>query len=329
MAEFIMKLQILLIVALLSLLLTAQFGAVEIDLWQLVQCGWRQCENLAIEQQIFWQIRLPRILVGFAVGGGLALVGCILQSVTRNPLADPYLFGIVSGAGLGAVAGESLAAIWGVVIPLSLSAFVGAFMAVFAVVALNFYQGWRRVEQVLLAGVAISFLCTAITGFLLYLQSPYAASRIMFWLMGSLAQTDWQAVKFILPLVLVGLVAVLALARKLDALVLSDDAVHSLGISVVQIRLFLMILVAAISAVIVAFCGGIGFVGLMMPHLIKRFVGNKHSILAWASILAGGSFLLWVDVFARSILPNQEIPLGIITAAIGSIFFIGLMFKKF
>ena len=324
------KLTIWGLLALLSVFGAVQFGAVDLQFGALVKCGFQteQCLSMQIEQRILFDIRLPRVLTGFAAGAGLTLAGSILQSVTRNPLADPYLFGIVSGAGLGAVVGALVSTWLAMPVPLTLTAFLGAFSAVFAVVVLSARHGWQRIDQVLLSGVAISFLCTAINSLLLYLQNPHAANRIIFWLMGSLAQSDWQSVGIIVPVVLFASVVVQALARKLDALMLSDDAIHALGIPLIQLRLVLMLVVAGITAVIVSFCGGIGFVGLMVPHMVRHFVGYRHSLLNVACLLAGGSFLVWVDVFARTLLPDQEIPIGIITAALGSLFFIGLMSRR-
>ena len=326
----IKRLSILVIFAAVSLLGSIQFGAVELQLGALLDCGLNMgtCDSLEIQRRILVDIRLPRVLTGFAAGAGLTLAGSILQSVTRNPLADPYLFGIVSGAGLGAVVGALLSEWLAIQLPLTLTAFLGAFSAVSAVVILNARNGWQRIDQVLLAGVAISFLCTAITSLLLYLQNPHAANRILFWLMGSVAQSDWQSVSVMVPVVLLASVVIQAVARKLDALMLSDDAVHALGIPLIQLRLILMLLVAGITAVIVSFCGGIGFVGLMVPHIIRQFVGYRHSVLNVACLLGGGSFLVWVDVLARTLLPDQEIPIGIITAALGSLFFIGLMSRR-
>lgn len=324
------RLLLLLFFAVITLMVAGEFGASDISLIRYLLCKLSvgQCQNLELTEQILWQIRIPRLLTGFAAGAGLTLAGSVLQSVTRNPLADPYLFGIVSGAGLGAVLGGVLASAFQLTLPLTVLAFVGALLAVLAVALISARHGWQRIDQILLSGVAISFLCTAITSLLLYFQTPHAANRILFWLMGSLAHADWQAVQLILPLVLIAGVVVQAFARQLDALFLTDDAIHALGISIVQLRVLLLLLVAAVSAVVVSFCGGIGFVGLMVPHMVRRFIGNRHSLTIPASLLAGGLFLVWVDVIARSALANQEIPIGVITAAIGSLFFLGLMARR-
>lgn len=324
------RLSVLFLFAIFTLVVAGQFGSSDISLLGYAKCWLQhgQCQQLELSQQIIWQIRVPRLLTGFAAGAGLTLAGSILQSVTRNPLADPYLFGIVSGAGLGAVLGGLVSSLLEVDLPFTLFAFAGATLAVLAVVLISSRHGWQRIDQILLAGVAISFLCSAITSLLLYFQNPHAANRILFWLMGSLAQSDWQSVQVILPMVLLTSVIIQALARKLDALLLTDDAIHALGISLVQLRLLLMLLVAAISAVVVSFCGGIGFVGLMIPHLVRHFVGSSHAVSNIACLLIGGSFLVWVDVLARILIPDQEIPIGIITAALGSLFFIGLMAKR-
>ncbi|MCM2681140.1 FecCD family ABC transporter permease [Echinimonas agarilytica] len=321
---------ILVLVSVVSIVLSLNFGAANIDVWQTTMCHLQSndCAPSAFANTIVFDIRLPRVITGFAVGAGLTLAGNILQGVTRNPLADPYLFGIVSGAGLGAVLGGIVASATGIQVPLTVLAFVGALGAVFIVVTVSAKHHWQRIDQVLLAGVAVSFLCTAVTSLLLYLDSPHAANRVIFWLMGSLANADWQAVSLIVPVVLAGAFVVQGLTRQLDALQLSDDAIHALGISISKLRMMLMLLVASMSAVIVAFCGGIGFVGLMVPHIVRQLFGYRNSVSNVACVFAGGTFLVWVDVVARSILPNQEIPIGIITAAIGSVFFIVLMSRR-
>ena len=320
----------LVIFSAISALAALCFGAASVDWLAYLSCLFSQqnCSEFTVVERILVEIRLPRILVGFAAGAGLTLAGNLLQSVTRNPLADPYLFGIVSGAGLGAVLGGVIASLIGITFPLVITAFLGALVAVLAVVLISARHGWQRIDHILLAGVAISFLWTAITSLLLYLQSPHAANRVLFWLMGSLASADWTAVMVIWPVVLIAALLIQALARQLDALLLSDDAIHALGISVANLRMALMLLVAGISAVIVDFCGGIGFVGLMVPHMVRHWFGYRHAVVNLACVFAGGSFLVWVDVLARSILPHQEIPIGIITAAIGSLFFIGLMARR-
>ncbi|TLU64136.1 iron ABC transporter permease [Thalassotalea litorea] len=307
-----------------SALFSLGMGTQSVGFDAIYACVFAHC-NGPFDQQILFDIRLPRIITGFLAGFGLAMTGALMQNITRNPLADPYLFGIVAGAGLGV----TLVSFFAEAITLSIpvAAFIGALLAVVLVIGIVFNRHWQRVEFLLLAGVAVSFLLSAITSFTLYLSDAFAANRVIFWLMGSLARTDNQAIIWITPVILVGLVISLLLSRHLDAMLLSDESAKSLGVPVNKVRIFILILCAAITAVIVAFCGGIGFVGLMIPHLIRKWVGITTGKLLIFSGLLGGVFLMLVDVVARTALNGQEIPIGVITAAIGSLFFLALMRK--
>jgi len=258
---------------------------------------------------------------------GLAVAGGILQNCTRNPLADPYLFGIVAGAGLGATIATLVLPDW-LDLALPLVAFLGALFAVLLVVAVNSIHSRRNPEYLLLAGVAVSFMLGALTNFLLYMGEPFASNRVMFWLMGSLARVDMQSFLSITPVVLIGITIILTLRRQLDALLLSDESALTLGVNVVKMRITVLVICAALTAIIVAHCGGVGFVGLMVPHIVRAWFGVTTNKLIAASALLGGCFLVSVDTLARSAIPDQEIPIGVITSAIGGCFFLVLMHKR-
>ncbi|NQZ81874.1 MAG: iron ABC transporter permease [Colwellia sp.] len=310
---------------LLTVLLSMGFGVAELGhdaVWQCISSG---CEK-PVYDTILWQIRFPRVLLGFLAGFGLAIAGALMQNVTRNPLADPYLFGIIAGAGLGATLSTFLPANLQF-FSLPLAAFFGALFAVFIVIVVVIGNNWRKTEHLLLAGVAVNFLFSSVTSFILYMGDAFSSNRVIFWLMGSLARADHTALMWIFPVVLVATIVALLLGRQLDALLLSDDSARTLGVNVEKLRMIVLILCAALTAVIVAFCGGIGFVGLMIPHIVRRFVGLTTSRLLIATGLFGGCFLVWVDVLARTSLSGQEIPIGVITSAIGSIFFLLIMRK--
>ncbi|QDP00907.1 FecCD family ABC transporter permease [Thalassotalea sp. PS06] len=309
----------------ISIFFSLGMGTQSVGFEAVYACLFEQCKG-PFDQQILFDIRLPRIVTGFLAGFGLAMTGALMQNITRNPLADPYLFGIVAGAGLGVTLVSFFAESIALSIPLA--AFIGALLAVVLVIGIVFNRHWQRIEFLLLAGVAVSFLLSAITSFTLYISDAFAANRVIFWLMGSLARTDNQAIYWITPVIIIGLVISLLLSRQLDALLISDESARSLGVSVNKVRISILILSAAITAVIVAFCGGIGFVGLMIPHLIRKWVGITTGKLIIFSGLLGGIFLMLVDVVARTALNGQEIPIGVITAAIGSIFFLALMRKE-
>ncbi|MDX1391565.1 MAG: iron ABC transporter permease, partial [Rheinheimera sp.] len=275
---------------------------------------------------VIWQIRLPRLLCAMLVGAGLAIAGAILQNASRNPLADPYLFGLMAGAGLGAT-------VVSIVLPqqlvsLALGAFAGALFAVALVFTVCAGQQWRKIEVTLLAGVAVSFMLSAISSFILYFAEPFAANRIMFWLMGSLGRTDWHSVMIIAPVLLAVFLLALALRRQLDALLLSDDSARTLGVNTMRVRLVLLLATALLTACIVSQCGGIAFVGLMIPHIVRHFFGVTSVRLLLGSALLGALFLLWVDNLARTVMPQQEIPLGVITSLAGSVFFLLIMRKQ-
>ncbi|WDE10748.1 FecCD family ABC transporter permease [Thalassomonas haliotis] len=317
------KLSLLALLCLGSIGAALTFGPVNISPQQLVACFSTTCETPVIDMVVF-QVRVPRILVGLVAGMGLAIAGAILQNTTRNPLADPYLFGIVSGAGLGAtIASITLANMLTLALPLA--AFLGALFAVIIVVLIA--KALQRMEQLLLAGIAVSFMLSSISQFLLYLGEPFATNRVMFWLMGSLARVELENFYVISAVLFFALAVITAFHRHIDALLLGDESAASLGVNADKLRLIMLALCAALTATIVAYCGGIGFVGLMIPHIVRQILGVTTIPLILGSMLIGGTFILWVDVIARTALENAEIPIGIITSATGSIFFLLIMYR--
>ena len=316
------------VITLLSLIAGLSFGPASITNAQVFNCVFGQCAN-QVTDMVIWQVRIPRVLVALVAGMGLAIAGAILQNTTRNPLADPYLFGIVSGAGLGATIANVLLAktTFGdqIDIALPLAAFLGALFAITIVVFIA--KLLQRMEQLLLAGVAVSFMLAAITQFILYFGEPFATNRVIFWLMGSLSRVEMSNFYVIASILLLAIIIIIALHRQIDALLLGDESAASLGVNVDKLRLLMLGLCAALSATIVAYCGGIGFVGLMIPHIVRQLIGVTTLKLVIGSALIGGSFLIWVDIIARSALENAEIPIGIITSALGSIFFLFIMVR--
>lgn len=308
-----------------SLIASMGFGVVELGHKAVWQCITQSCEK-NIYDTILWEIRFPRVLLGFIAGFGLAIAGALMQNVTRNPLADPYLFGIVSGAGLGATLTQFLPTTVQL-ITLPIASFLGSLLAVGIILIVLYQNNWRRIEHLLLAGVAVSFLLSSLTSFILYSGEAFSTNRVIFWLMGSLARADSMALLWISPVIIVATIIAILLGRQLDALLLSDDSARTLGIKVERLRIITLILCAAITAVIVSYCGGISFIGLMIPHIVRPFVGITSSKLFIAAGLVGGCFLVWVDVIARTALGGQEIPIGVITSAMGSLFFLALLRK--
>lgn len=321
------KYSILLITSLVAITFISSigFGVAEFGHQAVWQCVTQHCEK-SIYDTILWEIRFPRVLLGFLAGFGLALAGALMQNVTRNPLADPYLFGIVSGAGLGATLTQYLPASMQF-ITLPLASFLGSLLAVGLILIVLFQNNFRRIEHLLLAGVAVSFLLSSLTSFVLYSGDAFSSNRVIFWLMGSLARADTSALLWIFPVIAIATAIALLLGRQLDALLLSDDSARTLGIKVERLRIITLILCAAITAVIVSYCGGISFIGLMIPHIVRPFIGITSAKLFIAVGLIGGCFLVWVDVIARTALGGQEIPIGVITSAMGSLFFLALLRK--
>ena len=310
---------------LVSCLWCLNIGAVSLDWQQLWPCLISTCEA-PVQQQILLELRLPRLLLGLVAGAGLALSGALLQNLSRNMLADPYLFGIISGAGLGATLATLFFPQYAIALPLA--AFTGALLAMMLVLSFAVFGGWQRLDTLILAGVAVSFLLSAVTSFLLYQSEAFAANRVMFWLMGSLARADYQAVAIITPCLLLCFGLACLFRRQLDALQWSDQTAISLGVAVLPLRLLFLGLTAALTASIVAYCGGIGFVGLMIPHLVRLLFGGQTIVLLSGSLLCGSVFLIWVDAGARTLLPEQELPLGVITAGLGSVFFLLLLSRR-
>tara|TARA_R110002126_G_scaffold268921_5_gene412554 strand:- start:825 stop:1811 length:987 start_codon:yes stop_codon:yes gene_type:complete len=319
------KIVLLLAILLGSGLLSLTIGSAGLtltDVWHALLGS----ELNPLASTIVWQVRMPRLLCAMLVGAGLALAGAVLQNASRNPLADPYLFGLMAGAGLGA----SIASI---LLPpdmlsLALAAFLGALFAVALVFMVCMGKQWRKIEMTLLAGVAVSFMLSAISSFILYFAEPFAANKVIFWLMGSLSRTNWGSVGLIAPAVTVLFLVALMLRRQLDALLLCDESAQTLGVNPARLRFILLLLTALVTACIVAQCGGIAFVGLMIPHLVRYFVGVTAVPLLLGCAVTGALFLVWIDNLARSALLTQEIPLGIITSVLGSVFFLIIMRKR-
>lgn len=298
------------------------------------------CSLSAVEQQIIWDIRLPRIFMALLTGAGLSITGAILQSVTRNPLADPYLFGISSGAALGAVVAMSaMAALSATVFSISIvsvsiplmsvttGALLGGALSVFLMLLLA-GKSAAQVDKLLLSGVAVSFMLSAFTSLVIYYSSPETATTLLFWLMGSFSGADWG--DLILPLITICLGSSLffLFGRWLLVMQAGEESAVTLGIPVHQLRLGMLILCSAITAVLVAEVGGIGFVGLMIPHICRLLVGAQiHRVLAM-SLVVGASFMIWVDIVANSLLQDQVLPVGIVTSALGSVFFFIILKRR-
>ncbi|HCN66195.1 MAG TPA: ABC transporter permease [Pseudomonas sp.] len=280
------------------------------------------------QEHIVWLIRVPRMLLGALVGAGLALIGAVLQAVTRNPLADPHLLGVTSGATLGAVivvlhVGEIVG-----LLTLPIAAFIGALLSMLLVLTIASRQGRLDSDRLLLCGVAVSFVMMAVANTLLFLGDHRASSAVLFWMLGGLGLARWELLAVPSVVVLLGLFLLLGMARPLNALMAGEQTAVTLGLNARNVRLKVFLIASLMTGVLVAISGSIGFVGLMIPHIARRLVGAEHRRLLPVSALLGSVFLVWVDVAARTLIAPEDLPIGVATAAIGGLFFIGLMRKR-
>lgn len=272
-----------------------------------------------IDEGVVWNYRLTRALVAAACGAGLATCGVILQSLLRNPLADPYLLGISAGASTGAVL-VALMGVGGGLISLSAGAFVGAMAAFALVILLARASGSSSgTGQIILAGIAGSQLFNALTAFLITKSASSEQARgIMFWLLGNLSGVRWPSVWLAVPVAVAGLAVCLWHRRALDAFTFGTDSVASLGIPVRRVQFVLVGCAALVTAVMVSIVGSIGFVGLVIPHAVRLLLGTGHSRLLPASALGGALFLIAADVLSRTLIKGQVIPVGVVTALVGA-----------
>ena len=274
---------------------------------------------------IVWQLRLPRVLTAAAVGAGLALSGAVMQALTRNPLADPYLLGLSSGASLGAVAVLLL----GVAILLPLAAFLGAMLALGLTLLLASSLGRITPSRTVLAGLAVSSLAAAVTSLVIFWTVTGDSYReILGWLLGSLAGARWPAVGIGFSAILIAGLPILLSGRILDAFAFGDTAAAALGINVPGSRWTLLAATALLTGAMVSVSGSIGFVGLILPHAVRLLVGPRHRALLPLSAIVGAIFLIWADTAARSLFDPRELPVGIVTAIIGAPVFAVLLTRR-
>ena len=272
------------------------------------------------------EIRLPRAILAVLVGGGLGLAGAAMQGYLRNPLADPGLIGVSGSAALGAVLSIQTGVAAMAALALPLAALCGALVGVMLVLLLAGPRGSSL--TLILAGIAISALAGALTSLVLNLSSnPFAANEIVFWMMGSLADRSLTHVWIALPLIALGAAMLASLGRGLDALTLGEDAAEAMGISLHRLRLTLIFGTAAVVGASTAVAGAIGFVGLVVPHILRGFVGGRPSALLWASTLGGAVMLLAADIAVRVVLPARDLKLGVLTALVGAPLFLHLIYR--
>ncbi len=334
----------LLVFTLLTLLLvsvaimSAMVGAAGIPLGRLFAALVGSGDDpalLARDQLVLFSIRLPRIAVAMTVGALLALAGAIMQGLFRNPLADPSLVGVSSGAGLAAastiVLGDRfLSASFGP-LPfevLPVAAFVGALAATAALYRIATHSGRTSIGVFLLGGLAIAALANAGTGLLVFVADDRQLRDVTFWLLGSLAGSTWPKVGAVLPFMIAAIVALPLIARGLDLLVLGEAEAFHAGVPLQRLKMVAIVLVSAATGAAVSVSGLIGFVGIVVPHLLRLMIGPAHGKLLPASMLLGAALMLCADTAARLMAAPAEVPIGIITAAIGAPFFLALLLRQ-
>jgi len=280
------------------------------------------------QDAIVWDLRLPRVFLAIVIGAMLSSTGVAFQGMLRNPLADPYILGVSVGAAFGAATSmlffRQLTLLGYFTTPLF--AFIGALLSLWFVMALASHHGQRDRETLILAGVVVQSLIGAAISFLIAI-SGQQMQQIVFWMMGSLANRTWLDVGMLTPYMLVGFLYLSLQQRDLNLISLGESAATHLGMDVEKKKIRVLIAGSLLTAAAVSVVGIIGFVGLIVPHLMRLIVGPDHRILLPLSTLAGAIFLLWADTVARSIIPSREIPIGVITAFIGAPFFAYLLKK--
>lgn len=282
------------------------------------------------QELIITQVRLPRVLVALLVGGALALSGAVMQGLFRNPMADPGIIGTTSGGALGAVLSIYMGWASNYFYALPAAAFAGAFLCTFLVYAIATEHGRTPVDILLLSGIAVGGLMVSLTSFILSLalHNWEIARQIIFWTMGGLDGRSWPHVKMAYPIILPACLLIFAYARDLNIMLFGEESAHGLGVNVIWTRRVLLILTALVTGVSVSVAGAIGFVGLVIPHMIRMVVGPDHKILLPTSFLAGACFLPLADLVCRTIIKPEELRLGVVTAFVGGPFFIYLLIKR-
>jgi iron complex transport system permease protein len=312
--------------ALLAAVGALLIGPSGIPLGKIFQVLWSR--QGGIEQSIVWNIRLPRLLLGFAIGGALSLAGVILQGMFRNPLVEPYTLGISGGAAVGV----SLSILFGLsrlnIFSMPLAGFFGACAMILLLYRLNAKKKVLSLQGLLLTGVMINFIASSLIMLFLALSRSEDLQGIIFWIMGSLDEPNGLLIQIALVASLLFLFVTYFFHSDLNALALGEEEALHLGVPVERIKGLLFVITSLLIGVSVAVAGMIGFVGLVVPHFMRRIVGHDHRILLVASFLAGGIFLVFCDTIARTVIAPLELPVGVITGILGGSLFVWVLTRK-
>ncbi len=277
---------------------------------------------------IVWDIRFPRALLAAMVGAGLATVGASLQAVTRNPLSDPHLLGISSGGAFGAILALLHTGLFLGLLTVPLMAFLGALAATLIVLAVARFTGAASADRLVLVGVAVSFIVMAAANILIFLGDPRATHTVVFWMLGGLGLAQWSHLIYPLMILIPCGAWLWFKSPQLNAMTIGDETAATLGLAVGRFRLQVFVAGALITGVMVAFSGIIGFVGLMVPHMVRPLTGGDFRRVLPACMLFGAVFLLWADILARTVMSPEDLPIGIVTGLIGGLFFVWLLGRR-
>ena len=337
-SNFTLKLFLLFIALIFSTIICITFGSVKID----IDITFKSLVNSLLHKEVFirtwdsnidniiFKLRLPRLFLSMITGGSLTLVGILMQTLTRNSLADPYILGISSGASTGATSSIILgtfAFLGGFKIPIG--AFLGAILASIIVFEISNVTRAYSKTKLILTGVAVSSLFTATTTFIItYAKNDSLVKNAVFWTVGSLAGANYTQVKISLLILILTLCTSLLFYRDLDTMLMGETLAKNMGINTKFIIRYIMIASTLLTGTIVAFTGVIGFVGLIVPHIARNLVGSSHKKLIPVGVLIGGILLVITDTLARTVLSPEEIPIGVITAFLGAPFFLYLIHKS-
>lgn len=329
---------ILLILLILSIGFAVTLGSVDISIKEVYKIIFNKLFvlsgndtiNSGPVHDVVWLIRLPRIILALSVGMGLSVVGIVMQAIVKNPLADPYILGISSGASLGATMAIMLGvgAIFGSN-SIGIAGFLGALIVSILVLVIANIGGRANSVKLLLGGMALSSICSAFSSFIVYFANDaQGMQKITFWLMGSVAGAKWKDIIFILPIILLGIVFFMTQYRVLNLMLLGDDVAVTLGTDLHKYRHVYLIITSLMIGMLVYSSGMIGFVGLIIPHIVRMIFGTDHKKIIPIAAISGGIFLIWADVLSRTLIDGTEIPIGILISMVGAPCFIWLMIKK-
>lgn len=337
-SRFVLVLLIVLALIAVAICASTMIGAVDVSPAQIVKIIANRTVNGEVfektweqkTENIIWNVRFPRVVLSFIVGASLALCGVLMQALTKNPLADPYVLGISSGASAGAVCSIMLG--WFSFLggySVIAGATIGAMLSICLSMRIACIKGRITSTQLVLAGIATSALFSAITNLIVYGSGGSDKTKTaLFWMVGSLSGSTWSTVRYVAIVSIAAIVVVLLFSKELDVLLLGDDVAETLGMDTRRIKLVIIAASTVLTGVVVSVSGVIGFVGLVVPHIVRSLVGSSHKKLLPLVILGGGLFTVVTDLLSRVILDPQELPIGVISAFCGAPFFLYLIRKN-